>query len=665
MPGCHFRLPIFGSHFRLACSKFTWTVRYFDDLRGLDLARCGLGPTRSRSQIAIGDCGMASYSCSSCGHSFSVPDWLDTVVKCPKCGIPATKLTTTSAPAAGTTGQAAIAPSSSTSTARPAPRDSGHVASAQPASAVDGGPAMPTGQAAAASPPSQTHGQTARRPWPKLHLPGLRWLLRRNKFVVFGLIGALGCCLGALVGEVFLTLTKVAPPAQEASGTEKPPPQAVSLVIDCSGSMSGEWLGLKGLVGLPTKLSEVKSAAKTFAQAQAATPNEIGVIGFGGTVHVGAELTRDPGRIEAGINGLSDGGWTAMAEALNAATSQLESATLARNALLFTDGMPEYPGKSDDASRTATLAAARACRGKGIRIIAIATGDADLQFLKEVTGDPSLVIPVSAGNFGQGFSAAAQKIYGRSLVESGPTPDSFVRKTLRVGGWTSLLALGLSLALIGGQNIYLRRRFLTLRQGCPVTFAAIIAGFVAGAAGQLIFSPFSAISLLQSLGTIVGWSVLGALVGRGMAWFVPNLAPRRARIGGTIGGAIAAIAFLYVSTATVDILGRLIGAAILGLAIGLLIAFIEAKFRELWLQITYGPREEATVNLGSDPVTIGSDSRQCTVFAMGVAPVALRYRAVGSTVQCEDVPANRTTTAQPGDSRTVGNLTVTICGSNN
>jgi Ca-activated chloride channel homolog len=414
-----------------------------------------------------------------------------------------------------------------------------------------------------------------RGPWTNLSLPKLNRLFRRNKFVLFGLIGAIGCFFGAVAGEALLALTKLPEPPMVTEGGERLPPQAVALVIDCSGSMSWEWLGLKGLIGLPTKLSEVKSAAKTFGGAQTGTANEIAVIGFGTAVHIGTELTRDQNRIESAIENMSDGGSTNMAEALTAAMGIFGRTSLTRNILLFTDGQPASSGGSYAQAQAATLQAAGDCRENGVRIIAIATGDADLAFLSQVTGDSSLVIPVTSGDFGRGFAAAAQKIYGRSLVESGPTSGSLARRVLRVAGWTALVALGLSLALIVGQNLHLRRRFLTLREGVPASAGALSAGLLAGAAGQMVFSPLASSSFLQSAGTLLGWGVLGALVGRGMAWFVPNLAPRRARTAGMVGGTLAAIAFLYVSATLTDILGRLLGASILGLSIGLLIAFVE------------------------------------------------------------------------------------------
>jgi Ca-activated chloride channel family protein len=160
---------------------------------------------------------------------------------------------------------------------------------------------------------------------------------------------------------------------------------------------------------------------------------------------------------------------------------------------------------------------------------------------------------------------------------------------------------------------------------------------------------------------VFGWGVLGALVGRGMAIFVPNLAPKRARTGGAIGGAIGAVAWLQVSGAVNDVTGRLLGAAILGSVLGLLIVIIEKVFREAWLEISSGPKDIITVNLGEKSVAIGSDSKSCTVVASGAPAVALRYRKVGGQIECEDVVRQHTTTVRAGDERNVGRIKVKVC----
>lgn len=582
---------------------------------------------------------VATLTCRNCGNVFTVPDWLSGDVNCPACRKPVSQ-------AAATRDSAEDAPdcgSQSIAESRGAERSEASNRAAVLSSAMRR--LWSNASAIAVSAVQRISAVMLRMPRPKWAVR--RWFTGRNKFLLFGLIGTLGCSLGALFGELVLVMTRVRPPDPPAQPVAA---QAVCLLIDCSGSMdSGE-----RFFSLTTKLSEVKSAAKDFAQRQSGTENEIAVIGFGSMVQPGTGLTKDCSAVERAIDGLRDGGDTGMGAGLSAAASELDAASLGRNILLFTDGMPNSPEE--------TLEAAEVCRRRDIKIVAIATGDADVGFLARVTGDRSLVIPVTAGSFGQGFDQAARVIYGRSLVESFATGASFKRSLLRVAGWTASLALGLSLALIAGQNLYLGRQFLSLSEGSIGTLGGLAAGLAAGAAGQLLFSPFSKIAFLQSLATVVGWSVLGALVGRGIAYFVPNLASRRAWIGGGIGGGIAAIAFLWTSTYLSDVLGRLLGAGILGLVIGLLIAWIEAAFREAWLEVRFAPNENANVSLGPKAVSIGSDGKACTVFVFGAAPVALRYWMRNGIIECQDVSASQTMQVQPGDQRQVGNVTVTVCG---
>ena len=483
------------------------------------------------------------------------------------------------------------------------------------------------------------------------------WLGTGNKMLRFGLAGAAGCLLGAILGELLLAGTRPEVPER--------PSQAVCLLIDCSGSM--------GVPGAPseltmTKLSEVKLAAGRFVERQDLSRDRIAVVGFGSGARPSSALSGDAQQLKQAIESLYDGGSTAMDAGLNIASSQLRSpspespdASVDHSILLFTDGQP-------DDQQTA-LAAARICRERNVEIVAIATGDADIEYLAQITGDPGLVFPTSAGNFDEGFKEAEEAIFGGSLVESSPSGTSFLPSLLQIGAWTALLAVGVSLALIASQNHYLRRNLLTGREALTGSAGALCAGVVGGAAGQLFFAAALGIStlpvmgpvfgwILTATGRIVGWAILGALLARGMAFFVPNLEPRRAWLGGGTGGAAAAIAF-GIASLRGDAIGRFLGAAILGAFIGLMVAFVEAAFREAWLEVRYGLKEVICVSLGATPVRIGSD-RSCTVYARGARPVAFQYRFEEGMVVCLDYATETSSVVQPGDEKQVGSVTVTV-----
>src|SRR5262249_42253949 len=149
-----------------------------------------------------------------------------------------------------------------------------------------------------------------------------------------------------------------------------------------------------------------------------------------------------------------------------------------------------------------------------------------------------------------------------------------------------------------GQNHHLGRPLLTGRQALMLLGGGLVAGLLAGMVGQSLFGLLAQAHLLPQLGFLAGWLLLGALVGRGVGFVIPNLGARRATLGGAVGGLIGAGAFIGVSGLG-DVVGRFSGAAILGFAIGLMVVLVEVAFRRAWLQITYGPREVGTVNLGT------------------------------------------------------------------
>ena len=247
--------------------------------------------------------------------------------------------------------------------------------------------------------------------------------------------------------------------------------------------------------------------------------------------------------------------------------------------------------------------------------------------------------------------------------QQSPEPE-FWKTVLIIGLWTSLLAIGLSLALVMGQNRYFDRPLLSFSQGMPVIGGGLAAGLVAGGTAQALLSLISQFALLAKIGWIFGWVLLGGILGRGMGLFIPNLETKKAQIAGAIGGFFGALAFLGVSQVAGDLVGRLVGAAILGFAIGLMVILIEVTFRKAWVEIRYGPKELRTANLGPEPVTIGSAAEVCTIRVYGAPDVALRLRSEQGQIFCEDVPNRTTRQVQPGYLKSLGNAEVWICTDN-
>jgi|GEM_PF-3533906 len=240
-------------------------------------------------------------------------------------------------------------------------------------------------------------------------------------------------------------------------------------------------------------------------------------------------------------------------------------------------------------------------------------------------------------------------------------PISFSLVTvLAIGVWTALLAVGLCLALLAGQNHYLGKP-LFAPSSVPlvmVILGAIAAGFVSGTIGQSLFFVFLSIGVAK-LGLVFGWMLLGVLLGWGVSFFIPNLDSKKAALAGLAGGFLGGVVFWIMSYAA-DLIGRFGGAALLGFCIGLMVAMVEVAFRRAWLEVRFSEREVITVNLGPEPVKVGSDARACTVWARGANPIALRYWIRDSKVHCEEVPTKREVIVNDGDSRTAGNVVVVV-----
>ena len=148
--------------------------------------------------------------------------------------------------------------------------------------------------------------------------------------------------------------------------------------------------------------------------------------------------------------------------------------------------------------------------------------------------------------------------------------------------------------------------------------------------------------VLNAMTNTLGWVLLGAVVGPGMSLFVRNLSPRRALIGGALGGFVAAVGFVMSSAILGEFAGRQIGAALLGFCIGAMVAWVEAAYRRFWLEVTYGPNEIRNVNLGDAPVSIGSNSSVCTVWLPRAAPVDCTFLLRGEALQFTDASGQST-----------------------
>ena len=472
--------------------------------------------------------------------------------------------------------------------------------------------------------------------------------LKNNKPLLFGIYGASGCLTAAiLLGEPFLDLTE---------GKSNPPapvtPQAIVLLIDTSGSMSDG------------KLTEVKTAASRFIERRDLQKDQLAVVSFGGEIKTATSLTQDANTLKNAVDTLSESGGTPMAEGIDAALGELQTTALNKNIILFTDGVPDDPNLAYNSALVTTKT--------GVKLIAVATGDADISYLTTITGDRSLVFYANSGQFEQAFRNAEAAIYKQLLGSNSGENYSIIVSVLRTGGWTAFLAMGISLALIMGQNRYMRLPLLTVRKGIISTFGSLAAGMIAGAIGQIVFLPLSSIAGLEITGYIVAWVILGALVGGGTRFFVPNLKLKNALLGGTVGGGIGGSGFLITASIFGDVLGRLSGTSMIGFFIGLMIAWIEQKQLESqpYLSVNWTATEQTTYLLGTKPILIGSSLNvEIPLNASdGFTPITAKIFKEGENIimqfdQEYAARRNMKKTSQElkvGDTRKLGQITIEV-----
>jgi hypothetical protein len=162
---------------------------------------------------------------------------------------------------------------------------------------------------------------------------------------------------------------------------------------------------------------------------------------------------------------------------------------------------------------------------------------------------------------------------------------------LSIGFWTALLAVGLCLALVAGQNNYLGKSpFASGRVPLAlVIVGAAVAGFASGSIGQALYSLFLAADVsLGFIGRLLGWTLLGGLLGWGVSFFVPNLDAKKSALAGLGGGFLGGLAFAIMSSVTgatfrsqyaAGISGRLGGSALLGFCAARLLYRADGRHR--------------------------------------------------------------------------------------
>jgi Ca-activated chloride channel family protein len=231
------------------------------------------------------------------------------------------------------------------------------------------------------------------------------------------------------------------------------------------------------------------------------------------------------------------------------------------------------------------------------------------------------------------------------------------------GAWVALVAIFAGIGLVIGQNRHLHKRPIGPRQIALIFLGGIVTGAAAGAASQGLFYMLSSAAEIVAMGRVASWTVLGCGVGFGIGCFVPNLHRHRATIAGAVGGGFAAVCFILLVPAVGDTIGRLLSAAILGTAIGLMMVLVEAASRNAYLLVHWSKNETSSLTLGSSPILIGS-SREAHVLLPendDRAGIIARISLVGGAPQITEQDGTARALAK-GEILTYGRVRVEVCG---
>lgn len=230
---------------------------------------------------------------------------------------------------------------------------------------------------------------------------------------------------------------------------------------------------------------------------------------------------------------------------------------------------------------------------------------------------------------------------------------------LETGLWSSIFAgaLGLTLYLAGAWH---QHRELEPIGATQVLAMSAAAGFLAGAGAQYLFSLDIGSFRLQNYGfRILAWAIMGALLGLMLSRYIPNLGPIRGFGAGAVGGATGCMGFIITSLYLAGPAGRIMGIALLGLALGLAMYLVEDLFREASVEVEWAPYETTRVGLGTQPVTIGGGGEE-HIFKKGLPPRVSSIVINEGSIEHIETANGRRTALHDGSRLRIGGLNLLI-----
>jgi hypothetical protein len=209
-----------------------------------------------------------------------------------------------------------------------------------------------------------------------------------------------------------------------------------------------------------------------------------------------------------------------------------------------------------------------------------------------------------AGALGAGIAEIVSEAVPQQMSE-----NPFWGNIEHVSLWAGIIGIGTAVALQIAQNVYLKKSAFSSKMIKTAFWGLIIGGFVGGLA-QVAFAFTQGISVTAEIvSRILCWGIFGFGIGWSVSYFIPNFPKKRALLAGLIGGIVGGAVFRFSFEILPDTFGRIIGVAILGFFIGLMISYMEEVLREAWLTVVWAKNESTSVALGAKEIILGSSPK--------------------------------------------------------
>lgn len=215
----------------------------------------------------------------------------------------------------------------------------------------------------------------------------------------------------------------------------------------------------------------------------------------------------------------------------------------------------------------------------------------------------------SSVNFGLwgAIGAFIPEFVSEFIMNHDNSSSGFFSSFFSVSFWIGLIAIGVSISLLLKLYKSTNKKIVINKEFLFVILKQIGIGALIGGIAQIIYFIIQGFS--GEFGRIICWGIAGSGLGISISKIIPNYPLNKGKYAGFIGGILGGLFFSLVSSSGIPMFGRLIGTAIIGFFIGLLISVFEQLYREAWITLKWAENEFTNISLGNKPIYIGSGAK--------------------------------------------------------